>query len=964
MNETKNLKTLSQDQNIMKRTYLSTLFILFFPTIFLAHLLTELPGTIPSKTNESLFLTCTDNLLINPGFEDSDTLYTPWYTQENPDNISISNDAYSGTNALLMDSTTTIITQEVPAVSGMEYIASAWVKKASGWVKIGLTFKEGNSVISGFTSSAIYTNVNYEEITISRFAPPNTTAVEFIIYRSTWGLPETFIDHCCLIASDPCNPDTIAPVVTNCPEDISLMSISGGEIITWNEIPIAADDCMATISNDYNSGDFFPIGVTPVTYTATDPSGNIGTCSFNVDIAVAPFGSLDMLVANLITPDTLEAGNFYTFQVDAINPTNNTIIIDNSSITISIYLSGSTGLIGSYDLPELDPGITIVDVFTFIPFDIQAEEYYTISAVLDYRDFDEDFIEINEINNTVTLERYVSEFSSSPCVHDFPLGDNYDCAERLASGDLRVVTTLVDSTGLHYYENIIDEAGEVMYSNSIPGPYTPPNYLIENGQLYEVDYFENPIDSTPLSADLLMQNNLQNEVLFFDNGYIFLNLNEEEDTLTIVKTDELMNISNSVFKRTSDRFDFVESLVELTPDRFAFIYNIEDDDENESVLIVMNPDLEIISSSTISTIDGSGAAAPPANLHQNDCGLWVMYHVEKDYDETYNTLDDESIRYTNYYTFENDAFELVKEYIYEYNRWSSPTPTNGSDYRTMKSRTFRGIAPDGNILTAFRTYRTRDFWGEPDLDIDYIPAYEELLLSKTSPNGDTIWQKTLLPAIAWPFTELVQICNSYFLLHEGNYLNVDCLDDSPGFVIGPEIPYNGIDDDCDLSTLDDDLDQDGFLLAEDCDDTDPSIGSAEIPYNGIDDDCNPATLDDDLDQDGFNFTEDCDDNNALSNPSLVEIPYNGIDDDCDPSTLDDDFDQDGFGIAEDCDDDNALANPSLVEIPYNGFDDDCDMATPDDDLDGDGALLVDDCDDTNPLVSYIAPRNSLQWYRR
>jgi len=38
-----------------------------------------------------------------------------------------------------------------------------------------------------------------------------------------------------------------------------------------------------------------------------------------------------------------------------------------------------------------------------------------------------------------------------------------------------------------------------------------------------------------------------------------------------------------------------------------------------------------------------------------------------------------------------------------------------------------------------------------------------------------------------------------------------------------EIPYNGIDDDCDPLTLDDDLDGDGLLYAVDCDDTTPDV---------------------------------------------------------------------------------------------------------------------------------------------
>lgn len=129
-----------------------------------------------------------------------------------------------------------------------------------------------------------------------------------------------------------------------------------------------------------------------------------------------------------------------------------------------------------------------------------------------------------------------------------------------------------------------------------------------------------------------------------------------------------------------------------------------------------------------------------------------------------------------------------------------------------------------------------------------------------------------------------------------------------------------------------DVDGDGYSANYgDCDDLDSLINPAqiEIPFNGVDDDCNPLTLDDDGDQDGYTDTDDCDDNNFAINPGQAEIPYNGVDDDCDQNTLDDDLDQDGYVLYEDCNDQDSLINPSMIEIPNNGIDDDCNPNTRD-----------------------------------
>ena len=150
--------------------------------------------------------------------------------------------------------------------------------------------------------------------------------------------------------------------------------------------------------------------------------------------------------------------------------------------------------------------------------------------------------------------------------------------------------------------------------------------------------------------------------------------------------------------------------------------------------------------------------------------------------------------------------------------------------------------------------------------------------------------------------------------------------------------------------------------AGDCDDGNGAVfpGNSEAPYNGLDDDCDPATPDDDLDADGHALATDCDDQDPSVNPDVLEV-CNGKDDDCDGEIDEDaavdvatwyaDSDGDGFGDSstseegceaplgyvdndEDCDDSEASSNPDASER-CDGADNDCDGEVDEDSLDAD-----------------------------
>ncbi len=133
--------------------------------------------------------------------------------------------------------------------------------------------------------------VNYDAATETTGIPASTIAYSQNAGTSfPVGITQVTATATNVVGSDECTftitvTDDADPVIA-CPADVTVVATSTAGAVAIFADATATDNCSATVAQTAGpaSGATFPIGVTTVTFVATDPSNNTDDCTFNVTV--------------------------------------------------------------------------------------------------------------------------------------------------------------------------------------------------------------------------------------------------------------------------------------------------------------------------------------------------------------------------------------------------------------------------------------------------------------------------------------------------------------------------------------------------------------------------------------------------------------------------------------------------------------------------------------------------------
>jgi hypothetical protein len=250
-------------------------------------------ATVTVVDNINPSITCPTNVSVNTNSGCTATgvaLGTP-ITADNCTDVSVTNNA-----PVAFPIGTTVVTWTVTDNSGntATCLQNVTVADASAPViaacSSNISLNAGAACTAVATWSAPTVSDNCGGATITRTAGPAsgtafTIGTTTITYTATDGAGNTATCSFTVTVVD-----ATVPVVVACPSNISLNTGAACTAVATWFAPTVTDNCsgaMISQTAGLASGSAFPLGVSTITYTATDGAGNISTCSFTVTVVDA-----------------------------------------------------------------------------------------------------------------------------------------------------------------------------------------------------------------------------------------------------------------------------------------------------------------------------------------------------------------------------------------------------------------------------------------------------------------------------------------------------------------------------------------------------------------------------------------------------------------------------------------------------------------------------------------------------
>lgn len=228
--------------------------------------------------------------------------------------------------------------------------------------------------------------------------------------------------------------DNVPPAFTSCPSSINIFADASCKGVASWTLPVATDNCSVIVTSNHIPGETFPIGITNVTYTATDGAGLTATCSFNVIVNDNSPPEFTCSIPDIIVTADESCSTTATW----IPPT-----VNDCSIITSISSTSQPGNV--FPIGTTTVTYTATDAFansSTCSFNVIVEDkvppVFTLCPTTDI------IINTNECDAVVTWTR---PQATDNCNDDVIITSTHNPDEIFSPGTTEVIYTATDNSG-------------------------------------------------------------------------------------------------------------------------------------------------------------------------------------------------------------------------------------------------------------------------------------------------------------------------------------------------------------------------------------------------------------------------------------------------------------------------------------------------------------------------------------